>query len=509
MKKRIVALIALLVALSLLLVGCAQAEETSAEIPQEPMAEADEFQEMDDHFGDTEYFDTPVSLDEVAEPEELDVDPGYYLNLDGMPIIAMAPFDGGVGWIQYMRSGEMYTAAVETSGHVLFEIPGPVWYASPFYDGVAYVVVSDNATYYPNASTTLGCYEQVGPAEVHEEIYDLSGNLLYSTSPAYMLGIGENHIVCSGDGLFIVLRHDAGLEYDSWQLGAILENGSEVYSFVEYENIGKDILQSWRNKYSGTRSLPNMYGAGYGNGNDGDEGDGFSRYIGDGVYYITGGSSGVFYVPEMELVTKSVGDKLLSDCFNGKALVSWRGNYYVQSVYSDSFDDTTNAIELQYNLMYEDIGPGKIFRYDHFMPENLYYHDHAYYDIEMKRVIEIEQYTSLKMDGSIFNEGYALIFLVGADGNTYVTVIDEEGIVQFEPIRARKTSGKVSDGYFVVRTDTECAVYDVTGCYVRHLCSAAEGEYIRDISGGYVTMFGVVNGVGMNKIYDMNPEWER
>ena len=113
------------------------------------------------------------------------------------------------------------------------------------------------------------------------------------------------------------------------------------------------------------------------------------------------------------------------------------------------------------------------------------------------------------MDGSVFNEGFALIFLVGKDGNTYVTVIDDEGTIQFEPIRAQRTSGKVSDGYFVVRTDAECAVYDITGDYVRHLCSAAEGEYFRDISGGYVTIFGVVNGKGMNRIYDMNPEWTR
>lgn len=211
-------------------------------------------------------------------------DTGMYLNLDGMTIVAMAPFENGVGWIQYMRSGEMYTAAVELDGHVLFEIPGPVWYASSFENGAAFVVISDNATYYPNADPAIGCYEQVAPAVVHEEIYDLSGTILYSTAPEYAVNGEEDHILCAGDDMFVVLRHMAGLELNSWQLGAIGKYGERFYDFVEYSNVGKGLLQTWRGKYSGTRRLPNIYGAGYGNGNAGDQGDGFSRYIGEGVY---------------------------------------------------------------------------------------------------------------------------------------------------------------------------------------------------------------------------------
>ena len=516
MKKRMVVLIALLTALSLFLEGCAQADTASAGNPPESTDVEAETWELDDFFDNQEeqYNENPDSYmaeaydpdeqEEECEPEELDE---VFLHLDGMPIVAMAPFVDGVGWIQYMENGELYTAAVETDGHVLFEIPGPVWYASPFENGAAFVVISDNPTYYPNADPTIGCYEQVAPAETHEEIYDLSGNLLFSTLPLYApFGAGESHILCAGDDMFVVLRHVTGVESDSWQLGTISKYGDLLYDFVEYENINKSILPTWKGKYHGTGRLPNMYGAGYGNGNDGDQGDGFSRYVGEGVYYLTSGSAEVFYKPETELVVESSGEKLLSDCYGGKVLSSWRGNYYIQDINGESYD---KAIPLQSNMYYEDIQPGRIFRYDHFMTSNLYYHDHAYYDIEMNRAIEIEEYTSLQMDGSVFNEGFALIFLVGKDGNTYVTVIDDEGTIQFEPIRAQRTSGKVSDGYFVVRTDTECAVYDITGDYVRHLCSAAEGEYFRDISGGYVTIFGVVNGKGMNRIYDMNPEWTR
>lgn len=507
MKKRMTILVALLTILCLFLSGCAQANDAASaeEISEPAIREPEEQSEITTE--EEEYFELDDDVEvEVYEPE-MAPDTGMYLDLDGMAIVAMAPFEGGIGWIQYMRSGEMYTAAVELDGHVLFEIPGPVWYVSPFEDGAAYVVISENATYYSNANPSLGCYEQVAPAITHEVIFDVYGNELYTTSSTQTsTSTKEEHILCAGDGKYVVLRHESGLEYNGWALGTIDKFGNIIDDFQAYDGINDGLLPTWRGKYSGTRSLPNQYGAGYGNGNDGDPGDGFSRYIGEGVFYLTGG--GKLYQPEKTVLTTVKGTRLLSDCYGGKVLSVWNGTYYVQNVNGND----VNSVQILKENQYIDIGNGKVFRYGkygHLMTENLFYHDHAYYDIEMNRAIEIEEYTSLQMDGSVFNEGFALIFLVGKDGNTYVTVINDEGTVQFEPIRAQRTSGKVSDGYFVVRTDTECAVYDINGDYVRHLCSAAEGEYFRDISGGYVTIFGVVNGKGMNRIYDLNPEWVR
>ncbi len=485
MKKRIVVFIALLLVSCFALSGCAQSEETNAEVPEESVEALEEpIENIEEYM-------------EWGEPEDEEVDIDSFLALDGMEILAMAPFVDGVGWVQYMSGGEMITAAVDTGGRVLLEIPGPVWYVSPFESGYAYAVISDNATYYQNADTYTGCYEQVVPAMTHEVIYSIEGYEMYSTSSSD----AEEHILCMSGGKFVTLRHESGLDYDWWTLGTIDWNGDVVDDFQSYEGVDGKLVPTWKTKYSGTKKLPCVYGVGYGNNNDGDQGDGFSRYIGGGVYYLTGNSHGLFYQPEKQLVTTSVGTRLLSDSYNGKVLVEWNGKYYTQDV---DTNDGKIALALQMNE-YEDIGNGRIFHYDHLMPNNLYYHDHGYYDVEMNRVIQIEEYTSLAMDGSVFNEGYALIFLVGVDGNTYVTVIDEEGAVQFEPIQAERTSGKVSNGCFVVRTDTECAVYNVHGNYLRHLCDATEAEYFRDISGGYVTMFGVVGGKAMNRICALLP----
>lgn len=229
MKKRMTILVALLTILCLFLSGCAQANDAASveEISEPAIHEPEEQSEITSE--EEEYFELDDDVEvEIYEPE-MAPDTGMYLNLDGMTIVAMAPFENGVGWIQYMRSGEMYTAAVELDGHVLFEIPGPVWYASPFENGAAFVVISDNATYYPNADSTAGCYEQVAPAETHEEIYDIDGNLLYSTATGDAEG---SHIICSGDGKYVILRHQAGLEFNSWQLGVIGQYGEQIYAIL-------------------------------------------------------------------------------------------------------------------------------------------------------------------------------------------------------------------------------------------------------------------------------------
>ena len=118
----------------------------------------------------------------------------------------------------------------------------------------------------------------------------------------------------------------------------------------------------------------------------------------------------------------------MSDVFDGKVLSYWNGTYYIQDINGSD----ANSVQALQDNQYVDIrhlGFSDGFR--HLMADNLLYHDHAYYDINMNRVVEISDYTNLEMDGSIFNEGYALIALKGLDGNGYVTVIDESGTIQF------------------------------------------------------------------------------
>ncbi|MBO7358237.1 MAG: hypothetical protein J6U72_00250, partial [Clostridia bacterium] len=299
-------------------------------------------------------------------------------------------------------------------------------------------------------------------------------------------------------------RRESGLEGIVCKLGTLDMYGNEVDPFRTYDGISDGTLSSWKGLFSGATNLPNKYGAGYGTCNDGDPKDGYPRYIGEGAYYLPGGA---VYLPGEYRVVKIKGSRLLSDCFGGKVLSYNNGTYYIQDLHAegDSFEyadeirtDTGRDIDrLRAKFSY--------CPWVRMMPNNLFYHDHAYYNIDMERVIEIEPYSSLKMDGSVFNDGYALILIAGADGNTYVTVIDERGEVQFEPFRAVRTSSQVSDGYFVAQTDAECAVYDVKGNHVRRLCAASEASYIRVISGGHVTIYGMSGSRAFDRIYSLEP----
>ena len=458
-----------------------------------------------DLFGGGVYLCVPAEEEEWDGEEWYYEEPEVFLNLDGTCVVGMAPFADGIGWVQYMESKELITAAVHIDGGRLFSLTGPVWYVSPFEDGAAFAVISDNAVYYPNADYNVGCYAQSSPVMTHEVILDSRGSECYATSYSKTSRTdSEEHIICSGGGKFVVLRRESGLEGIVCRLGTIDMYGNVVDPFKSYDGVGDNLLSSWKSLFSGARGLPGKYGAGYGSGSDGDPGDGYPRYIGEGAYYLTGGK---VYLPAENRVVQLKGGKLLSDCYGGKVLSCHDGTYYIQNVRSDA-DSFEYASEFRREIG-RDIDRFRAkfcyCHWDRMMPNDLYYHDHAYYNINMERVIEIEPYPSLKMDGSVFNEGYALILIVGADGNTYVTVIDDTGEVQFEPFRATKTSSRVSDGYFVALTDTGCAVYDVQGNYVRYLCPASEAGYFRDISGGHVTIFGAVGSRAMNRIFRLAP----
>lgn len=429
--------------------------------------------------------------------------PSVFLNLDGTCIVGAAPFEGGIGWVQYVEGSELVTAAVRTDGGQLFSITGPVWYVSPFENGAAYAVISDNALHYDYGVYT-SCYAQSSPVTVHEVIYDAYGKECYVTSASKDSRTdSEEHIICSGEGKFVVLRRESGLEGIVCKLGTIDMYGNVIDPFKTYDGVSDGTLSSWKSLFSGARNLPFKYGAGYGTGNycDGDPGDGYPRYIGGGAYYLTGGK---VYLPSENLFVQLKGAELLSDNIGGKVLSYTNGTYYIQSVrggdyeYASLFrsESSRDIDRLRAKFCY--------WHWNRYMPNNLFYYDHGYYNINMERVIDIEPYSKLKMDGSVFNEGYALILLEGADGNTYVTVINEQGQVMFEPFRAKRTSSQVSDGYFVAQTDTDCAVYDVNGYFVRRLCPADEAGYFRIISGGHVIIYGASGNHAFSRIFALN-----
>lgn len=441
------------------------------------------------------------------EPQgEEPVQSGEYFQLDGMEIVGMGPFVDGIGWIQYYEGAEMYTAAVEEDGHVLFKVPGPVWYVSPFEDGTAFMVVSDNASHFTGESYL---YEQKQDSGWHEVIVDMEGNELYSTARIdTSTSTNEEHILCAGEGKFVALRYSSGLQSNEWKLGTIDKDGNVINEFVHYsidvpgwssakQETNAGLLPNWKN----SKTLPSYY---YFREDAGAYSDnGFPRYIGEGVFYLPGGR--MLYQPDKQLVTLLEGDHLMSNVFDGKVISKWNTDtYYLQDVDSSEGQTVRELKETQYAAFsYKDSAMGDLF--PNIMLDNKLYHDHAYFDIGLNRAIQIADYPELPMEGSCFSDGYALLRLKGVDDNYYVTVIDETGAVQFEPFKIKGnvgTSPKISEGYFVANDGTDCAVYDVHGNYIRRLCSGSDVFRIPTISSNFVMIS--FNGIDA-RLYALNP----
>ncbi len=494
-----------------------QPPETQAPATETPVTEAPATEEPAAE-------ESPAPEPVPAEPEE---DPGVYLDLDGMNVIGTAPFAEGIGWVQYADRTEVYTSAVEPDGHVLFTVTGPVLYVSPFENGTAFIVYADNAFgYEPNSSRKYYVYAlQKADSACHEVIVDTAGKELYTTSAVDTTrSHEEEHILCGGGGKFVVLRHQSGLEYNGWTMGTINAAGETVDAFQSYSGkiseyysytVGSGMLPEWADDYYDSQiQLKNSYLT-Y---NKSD----VAGYLGEGVYYIPGYPN-MLYIPAKGIVVPtSHSARVIGEVHNGKVLSYDSGT---ASYYREYTDGVTESEYLNRILdAYQYIDPDRLpigtrmrfYTYSFFrkrMTGNRYYHDHAYFDMEMNRVVEITDYPELDMEGSAFSDGYALLRLLGKDGNLYVTVIDENGTVQFEPFKItdgeKSLSPGISNGFFVANDGDDCAVYDIHGNYIRHICSGQDVNSMPMISGGYVLfqMSSRSSGQGMELVlYRLNPE---
>ena len=353
--------IALSLILCLILAGCSQSASTAADSASVETAEDAVSVETTETAAsgkteaapESESESSLESVSESASEDELVSKPvsdaseteygqdGEFFTLDGMEIQGMGPFYNGIGWVQYYEGAEMYTAAVEADGHVLFKMSGPVWYVSPFEDGAAFMVVSDNAAHFTEDSYI---YEQKQDSGWHEVIVDTAGNELYSTALIETAtGSEEEHILCAGDGKFVVMRHSSGLQRNEWTLGTIDRNGNVIDEFSSFSiavpqsgsmqrELDEKQLPNWKN----SRTLPNYY---YYREDAGEfAGNGFSRYLGDGVFFLPGitgsGASSILYQPEKKLAVPLAGELLMSDVFEGKVISMQNTTYYLQDVNS-------------------------------------------------------------------------------------------------------------------------------------------------------------------------------
>ena len=156
--------------------------------------------------------------------------------------------------------------------------------------------------------------------------------------------------------------------------------------------------------------------------------------------------------------------------------------------YINSSKSHTNALMYTYFDPYRDEGDNIFFIRQTYSYKSSV--DYYYYDADTNRKTELTVYPERVKDGSRFHEGYALLRIVGADKNNYITVLDKDLKEQFEPFKITDTTASisphVSNGCFVANDGSDCAVYDIRGNYIRHLVDGSMVGRIVSISGNYV-----------------------
>ncbi len=419
----------------------------------------------------------------------------YAASLYDVTASNVLPYSEGIAWIQYGPGPT--TAAVDEDGDVLFTLPEGefIEYLSPFSGGSAFYVANDGES-------------------VHEVIVDTEGNLTWSTD----LG-GDTHILANGDGVFVIQRHISGFEADELSVGAVDLYGNTICE--PKHRIGETVYDednSLGRKVHSRLAYPsdNYFSVAYGKSRFQREDAPKCYYLGDGAFYL---SSNTLYNPTASVLFVNPGT---ADNFTYKRVLATNGRFRtvstnysghpvvpafslydtdlnLLSVFSDrncvqQANDQLNLPEVGWTRTYSEQKDYITTHYERFWyQDGLYYLYHCYWNDEDTIALHIPEYTDRSMLGGPFYDGRAVLWVEGADGKRYLTVIDETGAFQFAPIRVETSYFTIWEGLFLAKDENRnWNLYDIEG-NLRH-CVSDDFEVIThdnefgDIINGFISV---------------------
>lgn len=483
-ERMLAPVLALALALSLL-AGCGGQTSTAPETPAETTAPAETSVPAEPVSPE------PESADEAGEPE-LDAEPDLeweidddaepqpeLLDLNSLEVFHWGDFSEGLAWVQYYEFGDVnapVTVLTDRYGAVVYETRAQhVLYASKMQDGYSFLRICDDWPMGPPSETE--CYELVIGADGTEH---------YRTEQTDSAsGFTGEHILCQGDGKFVVLRHETGIDGARYTLGTVDADGREIDPFT---------VDSWAARNgNGTETLDRgtewlhtdlyMFLSEY--WDDEPQNLRVHYYMGDGIFRLVRGEHHFFYVPERGLLVDG-------ETMDGPVADGWLLNHDESSGHLVRLSrvDFTELMENGYRSRDDEF-----YYYDQNTRDRSYgadlagpvsydggvtFANHGYMNAEGERVLEITQHAESGMWCSAMHDGRALCIVRGVDGNTYATVLDETGAETFEPFRITYTyqdfygtgdfSHGVGGGYFAVRSmDGVLGLYDLQGNLVREL----------------------------------------
>ena len=368
-------LLLLILCLGILLTGCASDTSKTASSAPPVESQAPEIEE---------------SLPTPSEPVEVGDDEEVIQTAFDLPLTYAKSYSDGLAWVQYLEEDERkVTAVIDVSGDIRFTLPEGMNpdYMGQFKNGYAYYRTSDD----------------------YEVIIDDEGNEHYSTK-----GLADDrnwsHIIGQANGLFLCYSMSSGMEHLEYAVSLVRADGTLVnsYSFgdfnaqLPYDKVGY-FGDGWY-KCSDSRYVN------------------FERQISERITNINGG----------------VGDgTVLHGTFEDGNIVgvssSWNWPVIV-----DTNLDTTQFVESPF---FEELSKCQIIGNYVLCADDNWgtmssFHSFAsvtYCDLYGNEICQITDYPTLKKAYTAFYGDYAVLFIMGADSHMYMTVIDRNGQIQFEP----------------------------------------------------------------------------
>lgn len=324
---------------------------------------------------------------------------------------------------------------------------------SKFKDGSAYCIFvgNDKSSYY---------------------IIDSDGNVTFTKD------IGEDYVILGhGGGQFLAAEHTADFDTNEWRIGAIDRNGDVVVPFQAYGKLSFDSLYGDYSEYT-------------------------CEYRGGGIFDLAclGEWRALINIGTQKVIYSWDDEgwqiySFISDFEDGAATVLCNDSMEGRSICSmgtdGTFKETASNDLIRYGV-YEEFSDGLAFVSDNYSGGMINLStEGAYYNASGEKAIDFPEYQNKNpYFGGPFHNGYAVMFLEGADGQLYMTVINKKGEKMFEPMIGFSMTCMSEDGRYLTAVENgRLAVFDVRGkelVSVNYKRISLDSESVYDVHDGVI-----------------------
>jgi hypothetical protein len=419
MKRKITAIVLTLALCAAMTAGCGKTDvpaSSPAQMPATYTPAADTYEEdgydeydYDEYYESEEYAaqeqpaaveETPVAAEEQFIEFEMD---------DGILY-----FSEGLAWVPYTEFGTKKYAVIDKTGRTIYTTDIAVGTPTMYQDGVSLVNINTD-----NDRDAEGF-----------QIIDNTGKVLYSHNDS-----DEHTIAPVGyvNGHFLIVEHVSNFDSNVWQFGTIDKLGNRL---IQTETLPEGYTYSesptWDNVRLGTDETGDTFYLG-----DDWTCFAFSSYHPYALNLTSG---------EVRLLNPAKDSRSESVIYeirviDGYAFVrseSWVYKMTLTELLNGNSSFENNALARSSD--YDTISEGLYFsnyRRDKLTDGKTYFPEAsgAYYDLSGNAVVTFPEYEGRYFSGGAFIGAYAGMYIRGADGADYVTVIDKTGARQYEPVK--------------------------------------------------------------------------